>query len=70
MTDHRFSNALFEAASTDCKYWFRSHSSELNYAIRNMTDWVDLSNKFDEAPLLQRQIFLQLAALSMKDEGL
>ena len=69
MSDHRFSSALFEATSADCNFWFRSMSEELNYAVRNMTYHNELMD-FDEKPLLHRQIFLQLAALSMRDEGL
>ncbi len=70
MSDNRFSNALFKAACIDFHFWYRSISEELNYAVRYMTDCNELLNEFDDAPLLHRQMFLQFAALSMRDEGL
>lgn len=69
-SDKRFSTALFKAAEDEhFELWFSSISEELNYAMHNMTDHNELLD-FDYQPLLHRQIFLQLAALSMRDEGL
>lgn len=70
LCDRRFSKALLEAVKDEkFRFWYESHSNELNYAMHTMTAYYELL-EFDDAPLLQRQIFLQLAALSMRDEGL
>lgn len=70
LCDRRFSSALFKAASINYHYWNRDNSPELEYAIGKLTSIYELVDEFDDAPLLHRQIFLQLAALAMKDEGL
>lgn len=71
LCDRRFSSALFRAAECRGGYGHCFEDSyEMVYALNKYTSVHERVCELNYTSLLHRQIFLQLAALSMKDEGL